>query len=170
MALLLNVIVLIMEILYYSLFMKFARKEGNLVRYIIAFTIVTLLTGIFDIQTIFAYIVIVTSMLLSLKYIVKLKTSLYDLLFIFIMIFVKLTIEVAFFIIFNELLNTFIFYISFQLLKIVITISLRHVINKLYSALKVKWDNNNFYIRYIFTVFMFLYVISAIIYLIIFYS
>ena len=110
----LNVIVLIFEISYYSLFMKFARREGNIIRYIIAFTIVTLLTGIFNIQTIFAYIIIVTSMLFSLKYIVKIKTSLYDLLFIFIMIFVKLGIELSFFIIFNTLLNTFVFYISFQ--------------------------------------------------------
>ena len=49
------VIVLILEVLYYSLFMKFARKEGNFVRYLIAFTMVVLIAGITNVQTVLSY-------------------------------------------------------------------------------------------------------------------
>ena len=169
MLLTLNIIVLILEILFYSLFMKFARIEGKFVRYILAFTMVTLLTGICNIQTIFAYIIIVFSMLLSLKYVVKLKTSMYDLLFIFIMILVKLIIELSFYILFSKFTSLTVFYVIMQLGKIANIFVLREVINLSYKSLKIKWDNNNFYIRYIFTTFMFLYFIFAALYLIVFY-
>ena len=144
-------------------------RVKKLWKYLICFSLVTLLTGIVNVETIFAYIVIVSSMMIFLKYIVKLKITLYDMLFILIMIFLKLGIELIFFIIFNNLLNIFLFYLSFQVLKVIIVLLLRNKINQLYKFLKIKWDENFFYIRYIFAIFMFLYSIFSCLYLIAFY-
>lgn len=165
----LNIIVLIFEILFYSLFMKFARKEGNFIRYIIAFTMVVLIGGITNVQTLVSYAIGLITILLTLKYVVKLKVSLYDLLFVFIMFFIKLLIELPVYMIFSNILNITAFYITMESVKIICIIMIRKEINKLYNYLKVKWDKNNFYIRYIFTTFMFLYFIFTALYLIVFY-
>lgn len=55
MAILLNAIVLIFEVLYYSMFMYFSKKEGKFWKYIVSFTIITLIIGSWE-QTIFIHI------------------------------------------------------------------------------------------------------------------
>lgn len=164
----LNIIVLIFEVLYYSLFMKFARPEGKLWRYILLFTIVTIITGICDVNYLLSYIVIISTMLYGIKYIVRLSISLYDLLFIIIMIFFKLVIEILGISILYNLLDMSLVYIGFQFLKILFVLIVKNRLNTMYNFLKKLWNNNNFYIRYLFSIFLFLYFIFSMIYLIIF--
>lgn len=88
-----NIIVLIFEILYYSMFMKFARKEGKFWKYLLLFTLVTI-SGLFiPTNTLLSYLYLILAILFGLKYIVKINTTLYDMFFILIMIFFKLIIE-----------------------------------------------------------------------------
>lgn len=169
MKLILNIIVLIFEVLYYSLFMKFARKEGNFIRYFIAFTIVVLIAGFTNVQTFISYALGLLVILIVLKYIVKLKVSLYDLLFVFVIMMFKIILEFICYITLNSILPYVVFYITFEIVKVIVVFLLRNKIYKLYNFLREKWIKNNFYIRYVFTTFMFLYFIFAALYLIVFY-
>lgn len=169
MNLILNIIVLIFEILYYSLFMKFARKEGKIWKYLIAFSISVIISGFLNVETFISYILTLICMLVSLKYIARLKVNLFDLLYIFIMMFFKIIIETLVFVIFNNLLPIFAFYIVLEFVKIFTIIILKDKFNKLYKILKLKWENNNFYIRYIFTTLMFAYTIISCLFIIFYY-
>lgn len=167
MELLLNIVVLTLEILYYSLFMKFSRKEGKLWKYIALFILATIIVIVFSSNSLIAYLVFILFSYMSLKYIVKLKVSLYDMLIIFIMLFCKLLVETPCYIFLINILSNFCVIVITSIIKIGI-ISLLHVkINALYNKLKTKWDRNNFYIRYIFSVLMFTYTIAACIFLIV---
>lgn len=163
-----NIIVLIFEILYYSMFMKFARKDGKFWKYLLLFTLVTIVTGIANINSLFSYIVIVSSILFGLKYIVKVKTTLYDMFFILVMIFFKLFIELIIYLIFIRIVNYKFLYILYQLSKIFFSFILKNKINVFYKKIKILWNNNNFYIRYLFSISMFLYFIFSMIYIIVF--
>lgn len=164
----LNIIVLIFEILYYSLFMKFARKEGKFWRYVLLFTICTLFILICNSNNLLTYLGFVLIALFGLKYICNTKTSLYDMLFILLMLFVKIIIETPLFIIFSFIPNRYMISILTSVIKILIIYLLRNKIEKTYNKLKIMWDNNNFYVRYIFSIFAFIYCIITIILLIYF--
>lgn len=165
----LNIIVLIFEVLYYSLFMKNARQEGKLFKYLICFSLVTLISGILNVQALISYMLSVLAMLVLLKYIVKLKIGLYDLLFLFIMMFVKVIIETIVFLIFGNIPSMVIFYMLLEFTKIAFILIFKDKINKIYYSLKEKWNKNNFYIRYIFTIFMFTYCIVSCVFIILYY-
>ena len=68
--LLLNVVVLIFEILYYALFMKFARKEGKFWRYLLLFSLMTFCLLFMKTTKIYTILVISLFILYGLKYIV----------------------------------------------------------------------------------------------------
>ena len=168
----LHIIVLLFEVLYYSMFMKFARKEGKFWRYLLLFSLITIV-GLFILvkQDFFSYLILILMMLYGLKYIVQLKTSLYDMLLIVIMLLVKLIIEFVIFIPCYEFLklSQFTSTMIFDFIKIFLLIFSK---NKLYivnTKLKKLWDNNNFYIRYIFTCLTYVYVILTLL-LFIFYN
>lgn len=165
MALFLRVFVIIFEILYYSLFMKFARKDGNLLKYIILFTMISIVLFFVSSFNIYAYLVFMILSLIGLKVIGK--TSLYDMFIIFIMLLFKLVIEIVF----AFSLNYFIVDINvckilLGLIKVGTVLIIHNKLNILYIKLKECWFNNNFYIRYLFSVFMFIYIISACLFLI----
>lgn len=162
----LNILVLIFEVLYYSMFMYYAKGEGKFWKYILLFSIVSIFTGIFNINSIYSYIVIILSMLFGIKYLIKIKTSLYDLFFIILMILIKLFIEFTVYILFKDVLNIFYLYILFQTLKIVIVFIFKNKIKKIYKLLFILWYDNNFYLRYLFSILMFIYFIFGILYLI----
>lgn len=162
MKMVLHIIVLLFEVLYYSMFMKFARKEGKFWRYLLLFSLITIV-GLFILikQDLFSYLILILMMLFGLKYIVKLKTSLYDMLLIVIMLMLKLVIEFIVYIIFFQILNFGHFETTmiFDIIKI-LTITLFS--SKIYNynkKLKKLWDSNNFYIRYIFSCLTYVYVI-----------
>lgn len=166
-----NIIVLIFEILYYSMFMKFARKEGKFLRYLLLFCLITIVIIFLQNQNFVTYLIFVLLALYGLKYIVKIKISLYDMLIIVIMLLLKLAIEFIFFVTLYELFNFghFITTIVFDVAKILFLLIMNKKLNRYYKKLKILWDNNNFYIRYIFTCLTYIYVIFTLL-LFIFYN
>ena len=103
----LNIAVLILEILYYSIFMYYSKGEGKFWRYLLLFSLITILFFFVGTTQIYSYLILVLMMLYGLKYIVKVKTSLYDMLIIILMLFLKIIIEtplyIAFFFSINDL-------------------------------------------------------------------
>ena len=168
MSLLMNIIVLIFEILYYSLFMKFARKEGKFSRYILLFTLITVLFTFLGTNNVYSYFLLILTIIYGLKYIVGLKISLYDMLIIIIMLVINVIIQLPIYIIFFNVLKVshFITTMIFEILKIIFVVCLKNNMNIYYNKMKKIWDNNNFYIRYIFSCSVFIYVIFTIILLI----
>lgn len=166
MRLFLNIIVLIFEILYYSLFMKYARKEGSFIRYLISFTLITIIFLFLGTTNFICYFLLILTILFGLKYIVKLKVSLYDMLIIVIMLFCKVLIETPLYIILYKAINIYFIGVLVNIIKIIVIFLIRNVIDYMYKHLKVKWDNNNFYIRYIFSICCFIYcIITAILFI-----
>lgn len=163
----LNAIVLILEVLYYSLFLKFAKRQGKLWRYIILFIFINVLFYIVGTTKIYSYLILIITIMLGLKCIIKLEIKLYDIFFVFLMLIFKTIIETMLVIpLFYIINNMFIATLIASLIKIGVIILLRDKLNSYYNGIKVKWDNNNFYIRYIFTIAMFLYVIASCLFLI----
>lgn len=162
--LVLNVIVLIMEVLYYSLFMKFAKGEGKLWRYLLSFGLITTLFMFIGTQQIYKYLLLVLLMLLALKYISKLNIKLYDMLIIILMLFTKIIIEAVCVFAFYNILKLSIIFVTiiFTVVKFIFVFINKNKFHIIYKKLLLKWNNNNFYIRYIFSVFMIIYAIISI--------
>lgn len=166
--LVLNVIVLIMEVLYYSLFMKFAKGEGKFWRYLILFSLISIFFFFVGTKQIYSYLLLIIMMLYGIKFIVKVKISLYDAMFLFIMLLFKHIIEIPFSLLFYIFIkNIYIVTILVGFIKVIITLNLKEKINKVYTKISKLWNNNNFYIRYIFTTFMLLYTIVSCLYCIV---
>lgn len=159
-SLLLNVVVLVFEVLYYALFMKFARKEGKFWRYLLLFSLMTFCLFFMKTTKIYTILVISLFILYGLKYIVKLKVSLYDMLVISVMLLLKLFLEMPFSLLFYVFIkNIFIVSTITGIIKIFIILLMKNSINKVYQRFERLWKNNNFYIRYIFTIIVFSYII-----------
>ena len=160
-----NIIVLIFEILYYSMFMKFAKNEGKFWKYLLLFSLITIVMIFIGTNTLYAYLIFVLLALYGLKYIVKVKTSLYDMFIIVIMLILKLIIELIIMIAFYKLFsfNQFASTMIFNFVKIVFLLIFKNKIYKFSIKFKKLWDNNNFYVRYIFTIGVYIYVIISII-------
>ena len=167
MNILLSIIIMAFEILYYSLFMKFTRKEGNILKYILMFTIINIFFCIVGTNNLYSYLLLILLILFGLKYFIKIKTNLYDMLVIFIMLLVKLIIELPFYVILINLISNISVIIITDIFKLLIVYLLKNKLNIFYKKLKIKWDNNNFYIRYIFCIMMFIYTIASCIFLIV---
>jgi hypothetical protein len=165
---LLNLIVLTFEILFYSMFMKFAMNEGKFYRYVLLFLLATILICIFNQNNLVTYFVFVATSYVGLKYIVNVKTSLYDMLVLLIMLFVKLFIEYFSVLIFFNIigLGHITTTMIFDYIKTSFIILTKDKIRTYYIKMKKLWDNNNFYIRYIFSCLTFIYVIVTAILLI----
>lgn len=164
---LLNIIVLLLEVLYYSLFMKFARKEGKLWRYIISFILISIIGLFIKTNYLMSYIILIILIVTGLKSIVRIKISLYDIFFIFIMLIVKTLLETVLLVpSYYILKNMFLATLIAGIFKTSVIMVLRNKIGKYYTSIKDKWNKNNFYIRYIFTTLMFLYIIISCLFLI----
>lgn len=159
----LHIIVLIFEVLYYSMFMKFARKEGKFWRYLLLFSLITIVLIFTGTGNLYVYLIFVLLSLYGLKYIVKTKISLFDILPIIIMLAIKIVIELLSMFIFykflylNQVITTFIF----EIIKILTILLSKNYLNLYYNKLKTTWDKNNFYIRYFFSIFAIIYVIIS---------
>lgn len=158
-----NIVILAMEVLYYSLFMKFAKRKGKFWKYILGFIIVTIIGTIINTNNLISYLILNILIILSLKYIVRIKIVSYDLFTIFLMLFTKIIIEYVVVLIFYNLLKLpiFIVLILISLLKLLIIVLFKNKIYLINKYFNRKWNNNNFYIRYIFTILMFIYVIVS---------
>lgn len=155
-----NILLLIVEVIYYSLFLKFCRKEGKLTRYILVSLLVTVVAILFGTNNLLSYLLLISTFMFGLKYIIKVKTSLYDMFVIFIMLFTKLVIELACFILFYLILKNYflclIFMITFKLLYLFLS---SKKLCLFYNLLKELWIANTFKIRYIFICCTYIYVI-----------
>jgi len=170
MAILLNIIVMFFEVIYYSLFMKFARTEIKLWEYLLAFTIATLFNfvfAIFNINSVIIYLLFIIIALYSIKITSKSKLSIYDMFFMFIVMIVKIAIEGLSFLTIYNLFSKFAFTMIIDFLKIGFVILFKNKIKYYYDLLKGKWNNNNFYIRYIFNILLFMFIIMSFIFIII---
>lgn len=165
----LYVIILIAEIFYYSMFMKFTRKQGKFWKYLLLFALITIFFFFVGTDKIYSYLLLILTILYGLKYVVKIKTGLYDMLIIFIMLILKVLTETPIYMLLFNLFNIYIIGIIYSLIKIILVFLLKNKLNVLYKKLKKKWDNNNFYIRYIFTILMFAYSIISCIFIILYY-
>lgn len=161
-----NIIVLLFEVLYYSMFMKFARNEGKFWRYLAAFTLITIIGLIVGTNTLYSYILLIIIIFLGLKYIVNLKMTLYDLFIIFVMLALKISIEgIIYMGIYMFYQNNFVLTMIATLSKNILVLALNKRLFKIYDYFKKIWYNNNFYIRYLFNTFMFFFVILSVVFL-----
>lgn len=163
----LNIIVLILEVMYYSLFLKYAKNEGKLWKYILSFIIVSIIGLFIKTNYLVSYLILVILIVLALKYIVRLKVKLYDILFIFLMLIFKTIIEAILTIsTYYIIKNMFVATLISSFMKIGVILLLRNKLTIWYKLIKKHWNKNNFYIRYIFTILMFLYLIVSCLFLI----
>ena len=162
---LLNILVLVFEILYYSMFMYYAKGEGKFKRYLLLFSLITIIMMFTGTNSLYSYLIFVLTTLYGLKCIVK--TSLYDMFIIYLMLFLKLLIEliISYIIYFLIIDNIVMITLMFTIIKITIIFILKKKLQLFYNYFKHKWNKNNFYIRYIFIVMNFMYVISIAIYI-----
>lgn len=165
MKILANIIVLIFEVVYYSLFIKNCKNECRIGKYITLFSIASIMT-LFIGNNLFSYLIFVLFVLYGLKYYVKCKTSLYDLFVIIAMIVIKTTIE---FIICNIIYlisrDTFISLLIANVVKVYLVTN-KLPINNMYRYMNKLWNNNNFYIRYVSMTLLYIYVIFSVLFLI----
>lgn len=159
----LNIIIIISEVLYYSIFMMYAKKEGKLTKYFLLFSLISLIFCFISHNNLESYLALAIMMLLGIKYIVKVKTSLYDLLLILIMLFLKILIETPLYMLYTPILSKYVTALIVSATKIPAIILLENKLNKMNKFLHNKWENNNFYIRYIFSILVFIYCIVTVI-------
>lgn len=165
----LNIIVLIFEVLYYSLFMKFARNEGKFHRYLILFSLITIVMLFVGTSNLYSYLIFVILSLLGIKYLIKEKAGLYDMLIIFIMLLIKLLIETPLYFMLNGMLSIYLIGIITGILKVSMVLIFKNKINKFYLKFSNLWYKNNFYIRYIFSILMLIYCILSCLFIIFYY-
>lgn len=167
MALFLRVVVILFEILYYSMFMKFARKEGKFSRYLLLFILFSIISFFMNDSMIISYAIILLLILYGLKYVVKLKITFYDLFFIFVMMLIKVFIEIILALTLTIFIKNIILCKVFMgIAKLLLLFVIKDKLGYLYKELHKKWDNNKFFIRYIFDILMFVYIIIACLFLI----
>lgn len=158
-----NIIVLLFEVLYYTTFIKLCNNEGKISKYLLLFSLITILFSFVGTTQIYSYLILIILMLYGLKYIVKIKVGLYDMFLLFIMMFFKIIIEYIIVLIFYNILKLpiSINIIMFSIIKILILLLIKNKMYLFNLYLKERWKNNNFYIRYLFTIFLFIYVIIS---------
>lgn len=157
----LNFIVLIFEILFYSMFMYYSKKEGKFSRYLLLFSLITIFFTFVGTTQLISYVVLIFMMLYGIKHIVKVKTTLYDMFILSLMLIFKIVIEfivvLLFYNLFGIIITTFILLIA----KLLITFTLKNKLNIFYKKMRIIWYKNNFYIRYIFSCLIVIYIIFS---------
>ena len=164
--LILNFIVLLFEIVFYSIFMYYSKREGKFSRYFLLFSLITIIGTIIGTDYLFSYVILVLMMLYGIKYIVRVKTTLYDMIYIVFMLLIKICIEmIVAFPISLFIKNYYFLAIIVALFKILIIILFKNKLLKTYNLIKEKWYKNNFYIRYISVILIYIFVICSIIFM-----
>lgn len=160
-----SILILILEILFYSLFMKFAKKDENLSKYTLVYTLCTIITLILRSNNFLTYLIFIFGALIFTKYLTKSKTDFYDMFLIVSMLFFKLAIEYTNVLFFYNLLGYSILTttIIFTICKFGLLFLLKNDIRHFYRLTQKMWNKNNFYIRYIFSILMFSYTIVTVI-------
>ena len=156
----LNAILLLVDIIFYSIFLYSCRKDGKIIKYIVLGIIITVLALIVGTNSLLSYLLLVMTFLLGLKYIVKVKTSLYDMFIIIVMLFTKVSLELIPFVIFYVVMKNYsLVYILMIILKLLFLVVTKNNLYLFYKRMKKLWLNNVFKIRYIFICCTYIYVI-----------
>lgn len=158
------ILVLISEVLYYSMFMYSCRKEGKFYRYLICFGLITIIGLFIGTDNLVSYLLVILMMIYGMKYIVRIKSTIYDILVILIMLFIKVMIETPIYMLGQDKYDIYELGIISSICKLVLFNFgfFRKFLNLTYEKLKVMWYKNNFYIRYIFSCLTYIYVILTI--------
>lgn len=159
--LILNFIVLIFEILFYSMFMYYSKKEGKFSRYLLLFTLITIFFTFVGTTQLISYVVLIFMMLYGIKHIVKVKTTLYDMFILSLMLIFKIVIEFIVVLLFYNLFGMYLTIFLFEIIKVLILIILKNKLNVFYKKMCIIWYKNNFYIRYIFSCLIVIYIIFS---------
>lgn len=159
MNIILNIIVLIFEVFYYSLFMRYSKNEGNFWKYFTLFAFISVTGGFIGTDMFISFAYLIFGSLLAMKYLVKVKTTYFDLFSIIGMIIFKYAIELIFYLPLGNIINYYILMTFVGIFKIIIAYLVRDIIRKFYMYLIKKWNNNVFYVRYICTCFLYIYFI-----------
>lgn len=162
----LNIIVLIFEVLYYSMFMYYAKKEGKLWKYILLFSIVTIICGFINTKVFLNYLFLIIFILIGYKILINKKIIFFDVFIIFIMMIFKILFEFFTFYFFSLFFSNNISIIIFEILRLFFVLYVNFNLKKFFDNIKTKWDKNDFYIRYLFIIISFSYVIFSCLYLI----
>lgn len=154
-----------LEILYYTLFFSFCRSKESKIKVFIVFLISNIVSFLIGFGSFYSYMLYFIEIAILCR-LLKIKFVLYDLFIIILSMLFKLFIELLFFMMFQKNIILFIPILIMGMSKNTILILLRKKLKNMYIKLKQKWDNNNFYIRYSFTVVLYSYVIASIVYII----
>ena len=141
-------IILLFEILFYSLFFKYANKKNEFWKYICAFIIFTMTMLAFE-SSIIYYLIFCFVIIGIMKYIMRMKIKIYDLILLYVIFIIKFIIEMPFGLIIYPILGYTITNVLCIIAKIGFVYLFRNKINKSYNIFVQKWNNNNFYVRYI---------------------
>ena len=148
--------------------MKSARKEGDFKRYFLLFGLFAIITIFMNRSFLINYLIIFFLILYGLKFIVKLKITLFDLFFIILMFISKVIIEMPLSLLSYSIVeNIYVASTMVGVLKVIIILLFNEYVEKIYEIMKLLWKNNNFYIRYLFSISLFIYVILSSVFLII---
>lgn len=161
-----QLIIFLLEILYYTLFFNFCRKQDKFYKIFLMFLIANIGLFFIGFNTFYAYTLYFFEIMILCK-ILKIKLVLYDILVFIVSLFVKLFLELICFAIFRENIVLFIPVLIMGIFKNLFLILIRNLLNKAYINFKKVWDNNNFYIRYSFSTLLYLYIIASIVYIIV---
>lgn len=161
------IVVLIFETIYYTLFMKHSKNQGTYGKYLLLFSLINTFFFFISTDMLISYLLLVLMILYGMKYIIKVKVSLYDVFFIFVMMLLKLLIEIIIALPLSVIINNIdISKISVGIIKCILILAIKDNLRLLYTKLNICWNNNKFFIRYIFDILMFIYVIAACLFLI----
>lgn len=164
----LNCVIILLESLFYAMFFDNIKKSGKTLKLLLAFILMSAIGAFAGTDFLVSYFLLIIMMILGIKYIAGIKMNMYDLLVIFTMILIKHIIEIPLtLIVYTFIKNIYVVTTIVGVLKIGIVFAFRHKFYNIYSKIKIAWNNNNFYIRYIFTTFMLIYVIASCLYCII---
>lgn len=159
--LILNFIVLLFEILFYSMFMYYSKREGKFNRYLLLFSLITIFFTFVGTTQLISYVVLIFMMLYGIKHIVKVKTTLYDMFILSLMLIFKIVIEFIVVLLFYNLFGMYLTIFLFEIIKVLILIILKNKLNVFYKKMCIIWYKNNFYIRYIFSCLIVIYIIFS---------
>lgn len=160
-----QLIIFILEILYYTNFLYLCRKKDKYYKLFIIFLLSNIGMYFIGFSSFYAYTlyfveVIVLSLLLNVQFL------LYDMLVMIVSLLFKLFIELCFFIILQKNISLFVCVLVMGITKNIVLVLIKDKLNKFYLKFKKMWNNNNFYIRYSFSTLLYLYIIASAIYII----
>lgn len=163
-----NIIVLIFEVLYYSMFMYFSKEDGKFWKYILLFIFISIFGGIIGTNNLMSYIYLILMIFIGINNILKVRMYFRDIFVIIAMIFFGVLIQFPLYLIGSLLQQFILFSFIYEIVKVILTFVLKNKIRKIYLWFEKAWNKNNFYVRYICSISLFIYVIITVLLLIAF--